>query len=75
MEEKARKSRQGRGPRAWPMVVAMITSMMVFGSASVAVSVLIPDDFAGDLVSGVLGLLTMRITQGIAERVWQKTNR
>jgi len=74
-EDRTRGLRQGRVPRAWPTVVAIMTSLIVFGGASVAVSVLIPDDLAMQIASCVLGLLTMRITQAIAMRVWDKTNR
>jgi len=74
-EDRTRGPRQGRVPRAWPTVVAIMTSLIVFGGASVAVSVLIPDDLAMQIASCVLGLLTMRITQAIAMRVWDKTNR
>jgi hypothetical protein len=75
MEDRTRKPRHGRVPRTWPMVVAIMTSLIIFGGVSVAVSVLIPDDFAMQVVSCMLGLLTMRITQAIGLRVWDKTNR
>jgi uncharacterized membrane protein len=66
---------QTRRHRRWPTVIAVLIGVVILGLPSVLVAALISDDFTGDLVAAVLGLLCYGIIDAVATAVWRRTNR
>jgi hypothetical protein len=65
--------RQNGARRAWALAIVILISLLVFGGTSVAIAVLISDDLDMELVSCLLGLLPMRVTQCIAREIWRRS--